>query len=250
MRTTPQTTPSTTARVTGWAYLGIIATGIFAEFVVRGSLVVPDDAIATATNIADAVGLFRVGIGADLAMIAFDVTVAVGLYRLVRGVDLRLARAITALRLVQAAVIVMSLSAVVSALDLARGAVTTDGVVTEDAAHDVLAAIEHHALGYDAGLIAFGLCCIVLGHVLRTWALTPSLLAKGMTVTGVVYLVGSLAAFAAPGLGAVIDPFYVIPLVVELWFALWLIRHGLGPTSRRAVVSEDVEADVSAPSPW
>ena len=77
------------SRRTGLAYLGIIFTGVFAEFVVRGSLVVDSDPVATARNIAEAPGLFRVGIGADLLMIALDITVAFGLFRLLRHVDSR-----------------------------------------------------------------------------------------------------------------------------------------------------------------
>ena len=64
--------PSRLARRTGLAYLGISATGIVAEFAVRGSLVVDDDPVATATNIAESPGLFGVGIGADVVCVAFD----------------------------------------------------------------------------------------------------------------------------------------------------------------------------------
>ncbi len=49
-----------------------LSTGIFAEFAVRGSLVVDDDPIATAENIAESPGLFGVGIGADVVMIRDD----------------------------------------------------------------------------------------------------------------------------------------------------------------------------------
>jgi hypothetical protein len=80
--TTPR--PSRLARRTGLADLGIIATGIFAEFAVRGSLVVDDDPIATAENIAESPRLFGVGIGADVVMIALDVIVAFGLLGLLR----------------------------------------------------------------------------------------------------------------------------------------------------------------------
>lgn len=60
IKDTPYTPPpprSQTARLTGLAYLGIVVSGIFAEFFVRMSLVVPDDPAATASNIAGAPGL-------------------------------------------------------------------------------------------------------------------------------------------------------------------------------------------------
>ena len=220
---------SRTARRTGLAYLGIIATGIFAEFAVRGSLITDDDPIRTATDIADAPGLFGVGIGADVVMILLDVTVAIGLFRLLRSVDRRLALSAMVLRLIQGAVIGVNLLNLVGALGSAQDA-TAGATVLAGPARDALDAVERHALGYDVGLIAFGLSCLVLGRLLRTSGSAPRWIAVGMSVTGVVYLVGSAAALLAPGLSAVIDPFYLIAFVVELAFAVRLVRHGL-PTA-------------------
>lgn len=221
--------PSRLARITGLAYLGIILTGIFAEFAVRGSLVVADDPIATARNIADSPGLFGVGIGADVVMIALDVTVAFGLFGLLRRVDRRLATAATALRLVQGAVIAVSLVALVRALGFAGDAVGADGVVLAGPAQDALDAVERHALGYDVGLIAFALSCLVLGRLLMMSGFVSRPLAIGMSATGVVYLTGSLAALFAPSWSTAIDPLYVVPLVVETAFAIRLVVRGLGP---------------------
>lgn len=232
---------ATIARRTGLAYLGIILAGIFAEFVVRGSLVVDEDPLATARNIAESPGLFRVGIGADVLMIVLDVVVAIGLFRLLRDADRRLALAAMALRLVQGAVIVWSLFNLVEALGFARDAVS-GGATLAGPAQQALDAVERHALGYDAGLIAFALSCLVLGRLLAISGLVPRLLAIGMSVTGGVYLAGSLAALFAPGLSAAIEPLYVVPLVVELSFAALLVR---GPNQ---VASASVSPS-AAPSP-
>jgi hypothetical protein len=221
--------PSRLARTTGLAYLGIIVTGIFAEFFVRGSLITADDPIETASDIAASPGLFGIGIGADVAMIALDVTVAVGLFRLLARVDRRLALTTTVLRLVQGVVLAVNLVNLFRALGYARDATGADGAILPGPARDALDAVERHALGYDAGLIAFGLSCVVLGRLLLTSGLVSRALAVGMSVTGAVYITGSLAAFFAPGLGTVIDPFYVIPLVVETAFAVRLVTRGLRP---------------------
>lgn len=223
----PSTPPDRLARRTGLAYLGIIATGIFAEFAVRGSLVVDDDAIATADKIAASPGLFGVGIGADVVMVALDVTVAVGLFGLLRHVDRRLALAAMVLRLVQGSVIAVNLTNLVYALDRARDAVLPDGSVLAGPAQDALDAVERHALGYDAGLIAFALSCMVLGKLLADADIGSRWLPVGMAATGAVYLAGSLAALFAPGLSTAIDPAYAIPLVVELAFAVRLVTRGL-----------------------
>lgn len=222
-----------TARRTGLAYLGIIFTGIFAEFVVRGVLVVDGDPVATARNIAEAPGLFRVGIGADLVMTLLDVTVAFGLFRLLRHVDRRLALATTALRLLQGAVIAINLLNLFQALDLAQQAVGSRGAVIAGPAMDALDAVERHALGYDVGLIAFAFSSIALSRLLLASGLVSRGLAHGMFATGAVYLAGSLAAVFAPGASPAIAPLYLIPMVVEFAFAIRLIR-GPRPTAATA----------------
>lgn len=219
--------PSRLARRTGIAYLGIIATGVFAEFVVRGSLVVDDDPVATAENVADRPGLFAVGIGADVVMIVLDVIVAFGLLGLLRHVNRRWAVGAALLRLLQGSVILLNLFNLSRALDLARDAVGTDGVVSAATAQEALDAIERHALGYDIGLVAFALSCLVLARLLAVGHLVPRFLVWGMAATGAVYLLGSSAALFAPGASSVIEPLYVVPLVVELAFAVRLVTRGL-----------------------
>ena len=78
-------------------------------------------------------------------------------------------------------------------------------------------------------IIAFGLCCLVLGRILFEHRLVGRWLAVGMVATGVVYLLGSFAALFAPGLSAAIDPLYLIAIVVEPAFAIRLIVRGLAP---------------------
>ncbi len=169
-------------------------------------------------------GLFRAGIGADLLMIALDVAVAFGLYKLLRPVNRSLALAAAALRLIQAAILTANLLNLSRASDLAQQAIETGSAGTAERA---LQALETHALMYDVALIAFGLSCLVLGRLLRTSRAVPRLLALGMSVTGLVYLVGSLAAVAAPGLSSLIDPLYGVAIIVEPAFALWLIVKGI-----------------------
>jgi hypothetical protein len=232
--TTTRPRPAALARTTGLAYLGIIVTGIFAEFAVRGSLIDTDDPIATARNIAGSPGLFGIGIGADVAMIVLDVVVAIGLFRLLVDVNRRLALTTTVLRLVQGAVLAVNLLTLLAALRFARDAAGAEGAILPGPAQDALDAVERHALGYDAGLIAFGLSCLVLGRLLSTSGLVSRPLALGMSATGVVYVTGSFAALFAPGLSTVIDPFYVVPLVAETAFAVRLVARGLGRTAPAA----------------
>jgi hypothetical protein len=70
-----------------FAYLIIIIAGIFAEFFVRQSLIVPGDATATADNIMASESLFRLSIAGDLIMIMCDVALALVFYVLLKPVS-------------------------------------------------------------------------------------------------------------------------------------------------------------------
>ena len=92
------------------------------------------------------------------------------------------------------AVIAVNLVSLSEALGSARDAIGPDGTVMAGPAQDALDAVERHALGCDAGLIAFGLSGLVLGRLLTASHTVPRLLAVGVSVTGVVHLAGGSAA--------------------------------------------------------
>lgn len=79
MRTAPSSI-QTYARLAGLGYLVIIVTGIFAEFFVRSSIIVPGDATATAANL----------LGAQTCSVpAFIGEVSFCLWLLAKGVRIR-----------------------------------------------------------------------------------------------------------------------------------------------------------------
>jgi len=225
------------ARPTGLAYLGIIATGIFAEVGVRLPLVDVGDPVATAANIADSALLFRLGILADVAMVALDVIVAIGLLALLSHVSRPLAQLAAALRLIQAAVISANLMNMTLALQLATGGPGAEALGS-GAPGLVLASMELHGVMYDLGLVFFGLSCLVLAGLLVASRSVPSVLGWGVGIAGAVYLVGSFAALGAPGWSATIDPLYGVAFLAELAFAVWLVARGMP----RAVATPELRA--------
>jgi len=220
------TTPTQPTRLTGLAYLGIIATGIFAEVAVRQALIVDSDPVATTHNIAASADLFRLGILADVAMVSFDIGVAIGLLHLLQHVDGLLAQLAAALRLIQAAVISANLMNMTQAVQLAEGGLAVEALQTA-APSLVLSAMEVHGTVYDIGLVFFGLACLVLGRLLHRSPTAPSLLGWSVGAAGIVYLVGSYAALCAPDWSASLDPLYGVAFLVEVAFAAWLLfgRH-------------------------
>lgn len=79
------------AKVAGILYLFTILAANFAEFYVRRKLIVPADALRTATNIAQHEQLLRLGITIDLIMLAANVILVVALYVILKPVNKTLA---------------------------------------------------------------------------------------------------------------------------------------------------------------
>jgi len=80
-----------TARIAGLLYLLTMITANFAEFYVRGRLVVAGNATQTARNIAEFSQLFRIGIACDLFTLAATVGLLVALYLILKPINRPLA---------------------------------------------------------------------------------------------------------------------------------------------------------------
>ncbi|WP_136635415.1 DUF4386 domain-containing protein [Pseudooceanicola onchidii] len=194
--------PVTLPRLAGLAYLGIIALGLGAEVGLRMPVTTAADPAAA---LADALKSWRLAIGADIVMATLDVALALMLFRLFRPLGPDLALSALVLRLVQMAVIAAHLPLLVSAIT----------------ATDPMPLIDRHGAGYDLGLWFFGLNALAMSVLLARAG--AGWLAGLIGAAGVVYLTGSLTRFVAPEINALIQPAYLIPVVAELSFALWLL---------------------------
>ena len=209
-----------TARVAGALYLLIILLGLTSELALRGPLLAPDDAAETAARMLSAPWMLRAGLAADVLMAMADVALAVLLYRLLRAVEPLVALLAMAFRLVQAVLIGVALLALhTGLLALELGA----------DAHVGLLAMLVHAHGYDLGLAFFGVNSLLTAWLLLRSGWVPGVIGWLLGAAGLVYLVGSALRFLAPPLA---DPFamaYILPVVAETAFCLWLLLQGLRP---------------------
>lgn len=226
------------ARLAGLGYLLIIVTGIFAEFFVRGSLVVPGDAATTATNILAAESLYRAGLAAEFVMLLSDLLVAVLLYLIFRPVSRTLATLAAALRLAHAAVLGLNLLNTWWPLLLLGDATHLAALGTEQRHALALLFLEAHSYGYVIGLVFFGVHCLVLGVLVRRSGHLPRILGALLLVAGVGYLVDSFGRTLMPGYddhAALMTAIVFIPAFVgELSFCLWLLVRGVDPERRYA----------------
>lgn len=219
------------SRMAGIGYLVIIATGIFAEFFVRASLIVPGDAGATAANIGGAQTLFRLGIAAEFIMLASDVALAMLLYVLFRGAGQGWAMLAAFFRLTHASVVGVNLLSMFLPLLLLGGAPYLAAFAPEQLHALVLLSLETQSLGYLIGLTFFGFHCLVMGYLVYRSGYVPKVLGVMLVVAGVGYLVDSFGRTLLVDYDAYASLFqmavFLPAFLGELSFALWLLVKGV-----------------------
>lgn len=211
------------ARVTGLFYLAIIALGIWSEMAVREMLIVPDNGPQTLANIMASGGLFSLSLVADIGMILSDIAVGILLYLLFRQVAPRVALAAMILRLTQAIVLAANLLFQAAAMVLLRGEHFAEAFGADNLAWAVQALLELQGQGYDLGLIFFGINCLLTAWLIMRSGIAPRLVALGIAASGLVYLSGSGFTLLTGNQPMVITIAYLIPLLAELAFAIWLV---------------------------
>jgi hypothetical protein len=227
--TTLRSDPSTDrqARLTGALYLVIIVCALFGQAVVRSSVIVPGDATATAARILESELLFRLVFLGDLIAFLADVAVAALLYVLLRPAGRLLALTSSAFRLVGTAIYGANLLNHLAAMTVLDGGAVA-GAQPESLA---LLFLEIHGLGYDLGLVFFGVHCILLGWLLVRSPAFARWLGWLMVAAGLVYVAGSTTVFLAPAQAGALQPFYAVPLAGELALTLWLLIRGARSSS-------------------
>lgn len=223
------------ARIAGLLYLIIIVFGIFSEVFVRSSLIVSGDASATATNILASKWLFRIGFATDSIMLLSDVAIAVLFYVLLKPVSNTLALTAAVFRLTQAAILGFNLLNYYAAMLLLSGIEYATSFTSDQLYALVMLFLTLHSHGYDLGLLFFGLSSLILGYLVIKSDYFPGIFGVGLIAAAAVYLTGSLMRFLSPDYLTFITPLYIVPLLAELSFCLWLLIKGVRVPSETEV---------------
>ncbi len=215
------------ARAGGFAYLYIIAAGIFAQAFVRSKLAVPGDAAATAENILASEFLFRAGFASELLLLVADVIVAFVLYVLLKPIDRNLALLAAMFRLAMTAISAANSFNHYYVLLFLNEAeyLTVFGV--EQLQAFALHSLRAHALGYHVSLVFFGFHCLLIGWLIFKSIYIPRLIGLLLIVASACYLTNSFATILFPDFARMLSSLILLPaLIAELSLALWLIVKG------------------------
>ncbi len=223
-RSTQRTRPATVA---GLCYLAVIAGGLFAEGMVRGSLVVPGDAAATARAILENETLWRLGLAVHLLYLVPALAVNVIVSGLFRSIEPTLAR--LALVFGVSAVTVEAVALVYLYVPLAvieNGGATLAAL--QDAPALIYLATRLFATGFGFSLLLFAGFCVLIGALILRSRLVPRVIGAMMILAGICYVVNTVALIVSPGFWKLINPTILLPiLLAELSLALWLLLKGI-----------------------
>jgi len=220
--------PQRYARIGGVLYLLIIVAGSIGEIGVRGSMVVPGDAAATARNLMASPALWRVGITGDLVMHLCDVGLMLVFYVLLKPVSKTLALLVVLFNLVQTSVLVANKLTLLVPLFLLGPASYLNAFSTEQLQALSYVALRVHDYGFGLGLIFFGAECLVVGYLIIRSAYLPKTLGVLMQIAGASYLLNSFSLVLVPAFASTLFPTIMLPpFVAETALAVWLLVKGI-----------------------
>ena len=181
------------AAVAGASYLAALIPAIFAEFYVRGRLVVDGDAARTAFNVMAHERLFRLGIASNLLVFAIDVVLITALYTVLRPVHRRLALLALCWGLVETAILVVVTLSDFGVLDVLGGASYLKVFGADRLQALAGLSIAAHGTAYNVGLVFAGLRSTTFcGLWLRSDFIPKALAAWGVLAS----LLMGMSAFA------------------------------------------------------
>ena len=222
------TSPRQLARIAGTLYLINIVAGAFAIGFVRSTLVVPDDAAATAYTIQTHELLYRSGLVAHVVVTVTNVPLAVIFYDLFKVVNRRLALLDACFILVATAIEAAGLVTESGPLFLLGSG--PYGSALPAAQLQALAYLSHDlsGIGYDLHTVFFGFDAICIAYLIVRSTCIPGAIGILMAIDGLAYLVYSFADLLAPWFAAHLVPWIQLPaLIGEGSLCLWLLIVGV-----------------------
>lgn len=211
----------------GLAYIGVIATGVYAEGVVRGSLIDSKDAILTMKNIAQNMGLMRIAAVNDILILVFDLIAALCLYSVLKSVNRDLSLLTLLFRVI--AIGVLSIAAIFAYVPmlLLNGGTYLNVFDANQLAALGLLSIKIHNLSYHVSLILFAINNVMLGILMFKSEHFAKFIAAATIVFGISYFTNSFGWFVAPDFQAKISGIALkTSFFCELALSLWMVYKG------------------------
>ncbi|EZH75705.1 hypothetical protein ATO12_02630 [Aquimarina atlantica] len=217
-----------TGRLAGLLLLGLILTGIFAEFFVRQKLYVPNDPSATTQNIIENEWLFRLGFVSDLVMSTLFFFYAYVLYCIFKHVNKNIALLLLLCVVISVAMLCQNALYQFSALEI-----LSNKSYSETFNGNQLQALSMffqniHTKGYFVNQIFYGLYLFPLGYLVFRSGLVPRIIGVFLMLGCIGDLVSFLDYFLFPNHESAFINNITIPADIgEFSMCLWLLTMGI-----------------------
>ena len=215
------------ARLAGALYLTIAVCGGFSIGYVPSQIVVAGDATTTAANLLGQLGLFRLGVLADSAVILLEIAITVILYQMFRSVSPRLTLIALVSRL--GMIVVMGFNLLLWTMPYVL-LTQSVGLDPSDGPAFSQVFFEAHALGIYVWQLFFGAHLLALGWIILRTKLVPHILGWGLFIGAFGYLIQGLVELTFTDVTVLdysIIGLLVIVTISELGFGIWLLIRGL-----------------------
>ncbi|GAA2395562.1 hypothetical protein Cme02nite_55860 [Catellatospora methionotrophica] len=209
-----------TARITGLAYLGLAVTGLLGFLLIRQRLYVPGDATGTAANLTAHETLARLGVLADLGMVATQAVTAVWFWRLFRPTDPVAAGTLALFGLVNSVTILVGTMFTATALDIAQRADAAS-------AAQALLLYELNGAAFTLGALFFGLWLMPMGWLAIRSGHLPRALGRLLIAGGVGYVLSLVVAVTLPEATGVVSALVLPATAGEFWMVGYLLVKGV-----------------------
>jgi hypothetical protein len=227
MNTAVEWSPGRRARLAGVLYLITIVAGVFAEVFVRGAVLVRDDAAATAARILAHEPLYRLGLAADLVMLAAYLGVTFLFYEMFKPVDAGLALLSAWFSLTGIAVLAAGSLTHAAPLLLLGPGHALDSIAPAQLQALALMSLRLHSRVYLIAGLFFGIYCILIGRLIFRSGFLPRILGMVMALGGIGYVTSTFVTFLSPALAGRLPDFSMIGGLAELALTLWLLIAGV-----------------------
>ena len=219
--------PLLKARMAGGLWLLCIVTSMVGYIAVT-SLIVANDAAATATNILAHESLYRIGFAANLISGLSYVGVTVFIYYVLKPVSRSLSLLGAFFGLAGVAIGGASWVIHLTPLLLLRGDQYLAAFTTSQLQAMSLAALKLQLQVFPIGMVFFGIQCISIGYLVAQSRFLPRILGVILAIGGACYVIASFANFLAPSFGPHLVPFMMpVALIAEGSLGLWLVVKGV-----------------------
>ncbi|MGA3136623.1 MAG: DUF4386 domain-containing protein [Terracidiphilus sp.] len=216
------------ARVVGFIYLLDFVAAVYAEFVVRGRLIVWNNVAETARNIMAHEQLFRLSVVIDLAGFASVVALLTALYVVLKPVNRNLALLAAFWRMIEASICVVMMLNSLNVLQLLSGDASLRAFDADRLQALMMLSIGAHGDAFNVAMIFFGLGSTVFSCLWLKSRYVPRALAALGVFSSLLVVICCPAIIIFPHFEDIAAPGYYVPIAIfELTMGFWLLIRGL-----------------------